>query len=107
MKRLAFALTVTVALCPPASAADRRVTIVNETANTMVRFYASRSNKKSWDQDILGQQVLKPRQSVRVNIDDGTDACLYDFRADFDDGAKLTRNDINVCEIATYRYAAN
>lgn len=90
-----------------AQADDRHVTIVNETDNTMVRFYASNAGKTSWEEDILGSRVLKPGQSVRINVDDGSGACVYDFRADFNDGDKLTRNGINVCEIGTYRYTAD
>jgi hypothetical protein len=90
-----------------AQASDRHVTIVNETNSTMMRFYASNAGKTSWEEDILGSRVLKPGQSVRINVDDGSGACVYDFRADFNDGDKLTRNGINVCEIGTYRYTAD
>ena len=98
---------VLLATATVAQAADRHVTIVNETNNTMVRFYASNSGRSSWEEDILGNRILKPGQSVRINVDDGTGACNFDFRADFDDGDKLTRNGINVCQISTYRYTAN
>ncbi len=101
---IASAFTVTAV---SAHASDRHVTIVNETGSTMVRFYASNAGKTSWEEDILGSRVLKPGQSVRINVDDGSGACLYDFRADFNDGDKLTRNGINVCEIGTYRYTAD
>jgi len=107
LRNLLFAGTMLLALPTAAQAADHRVTIVNETNNTMVRFYASNSGRSSWEEDILGNRTLKPGQSVRINIDDGSGACIYDFRADFDDGDKLTRNRINVCEISTYRYTAN
>jgi hypothetical protein len=99
---IAFAMTAA-----SAQASDRHVTIVNETSSTMMRFYASNAGKTSWEEDILGSRVLKPGQSVRINVDDGSGACLYDFRADFNDGDKLTRNGINVCEIGTYRYTAD
>ena len=95
------------AAATPALAEDRHVVIVNGTNNTMVRFYASNSGKTSWEEDILGDRTLQPGQQVRINIDDGSGACIYDFRADFDDGDKLTRNSINVCKIGTYRYTAN
>jgi hypothetical protein len=107
LRNLLFAGSMVLALPTAALAADHRVTIVNETNNTMVRFYASNSGRSSWEEDILGNRILKPGQSVRINIDDGSGACIYDFRADFDDGDKLTRNRINVCEISTYRYTAN
>jgi hypothetical protein len=107
LRNLLFAGTMLLALPTAASASDRRVTIINETNNTMVRFYASNSGRSAWEEDILGNRVLKPGQSVRINIDDGSGACIFDFRADFDDGDKLTRNRINVCEITSYRYTAD
>jgi len=103
---LALAVMVaTTALTPGmASAEDRRVRIINETNHTIVRFYASNVNATSWEEDILGQSVLKPGQSVVVNIDDGSGYCLYDFKAVFDDDDSLERKRIDVCKISSYRY---
>ncbi len=80
------------------------MTIINETNHTIVRFYASNVERGNWEEDILGRQVLKPGQSVRINVDDGSGHCKFDFRADFEDGDKLVRSGINVCEISSYRY---
>ena len=103
-----FALAImvaTTALTPGmASAEDRRVRVLNETRHIIVRFYASNVNATSWEEDILGQQVLKPGQSVVMNIDDGSGYCLYDFKAVFDDGDALERKRIDVCKISSYRY---
>lgn len=96
--------TVAVATATPAVAQDRRVRIINGTNHTMVRFYASNSSRTSWEEDILGRKVLPAGQSVMVNIDDGSGACLYDFKAVFDDGDELTRGQVNVCQITEYRY---
>lgn len=106
-RTLALATVLAAAGSSPALASDRHVTIVNETSSTMMRFYASNSGRSSWEEDILGDRTLKPGQSVRINVDDGSGSCMYDFRADFSDGDKLTRTSINVCEISTYRYTAN
>jgi hypothetical protein len=88
----------------PASAQDRNVVIINETRHAIVQFYASNIGRGTWEEDILGEQVLPVGQSVNINIDDGTEACLYDFKAVFDDGEELVRNRIDVCSISTYRY---
>ena len=85
---------------------DRRVLIINATGVTMTHFYASNSGQADWEEDILGEDVLESGASVRINIDDGTGACLYDFMARFADGDELVRNRINVCEITEYRYTA-
>lgn len=87
-----------------ASAADRHVVIKNKTSYTMVRFYASRSSTSDWEEDILGDSVLRSGKSVRINIDDGTGACIYDFKAVFSNGNEATRGKINVCEIGEYTY---
>ena len=85
---------------------DRRVRIINATGVTMTHFYASNSGQDEWQEDILGQDVLANGASVRINIDDGSGACLYDFKARFSDGDELERYRINVCQITEYRYSA-
>ena len=85
---------------------DRRVRIINATGVTMTHFYASNSGEADWQEDILGQDVLTSGSSVVINIDDGTGACLYDFKARFADGDELLRYRINVCQITEYRYTA-
>lgn len=87
-----------------ASAADRHVVIKNHTSYTMVRFYASRSSTSDWEEDILGESVLRSGKSVRINIDDGTGACIFDFKAVFSNGNEATRSKVNVCSIGEYTY---
>jgi len=98
------AVVLTSVASAPAVAQDRRVRIINDTRHTMVRFYASNSSRTTWEEDILGQRVLPAGQSVMINIDDGSGACLFDFKAVFDDGDVLTRSQVNVCQISEYRY---
>jgi hypothetical protein len=83
---------------------DRHVRIINETSRTITRFYASNIAVNSWQEDILGDDVLKPGQDVNINIDDGTGHCKYDFKAVFDNGRSLVKHNINVCQITSYRY---
>lgn len=83
---------------------NRRVTIHNQTGWTMLRFYASDARSTSWEEDILGSDTLASGRSWTVNIDDGSGACVYDFRAEFTNGEVLTRGGINVCQIADYYY---
>lgn len=88
----------------PAVAEDRRVEIVNETGFTMTHFYGSNKKTDSWEEDILGDDVLPSGSSVMINFDDGTGYCVFDFRAVFEDGDEVVEHDINVCEIGTYTY---
>ena len=83
---------------------NRRVRIHNNTGWTMLRFYASDSRVTSWQEDMLGRGVLNAGRSIMMNIDDGSGACLYDFKAEFTNGQVLTRFNVNVCQIADYYY---
>ena len=83
---------------------NRRVRIHNNTGWTMLRFYASDSRVTDWEEDMLGRDVLAAGSSIMMNIDDGSGACLYDFKAEFTNGQVLTRFNVNVCQVADYYY---
>ncbi|HWQ85458.1 hypothetical protein [Brevundimonas sp.] len=102
----AVAVTAVTASAPVQSrdGRNRRVRIHNNTGWTMLRFYASNTSRSDWEEDILGDDVLANNASIVMNIDDGTGACLFDFKAEFTNGQSLIRNNVNVCEIADYYY---
>ncbi|WP_332657915.1 hypothetical protein [Brevundimonas sp.] len=102
----AVAVTAATASAPIQSrdGRNRRVRIHNNTGWTMLRFYASNTSRSDWEEDILGDDVLANNASIVMNIDDGTGACLFDFKAEFTNGQNLIRNNVNVCEIADYYY---
>lgn len=102
----ALAVTAAAASAPVQSrdGRNRRVRIHNTTGWTMLRFYASNTSRSDWEEDILGDDVLANNASIVMNIDDGTGACLFDFKAEFTNGQELIRNNVNVCEIADYYY---
>lgn len=108
LRKLAISsVTAVVALgvaAAPANAQDRHVQIINETQGAIVQFFASNVDRPDWEEDILGEAVLPVGQSVNINIDDGSGACVYDFKAVFEDGQELVRNGIDVCTTATYTY---
>lgn len=88
----------------PANAQDRHVQVINETQHAIVQFFASNVERGTWEEDILGENVLPVGQSANINIDDGSGACVYDFKAVFEDGQELVRNGIDVCTTSTYTY---
>jgi hypothetical protein len=87
-----------------AHAADRKVEIVNKTGMSLTHFYASNTGTRSWEEDILGRDVLADGESVTVDINDGTGACKFDFKASFENGGSLEKTGIDVCVISTYTY---
>jgi hypothetical protein len=83
---------------------DRRVEIVNNTGVTIVAFFGSHVDAKTWEENIFDGNVLPSGRSVVVNFDDGTGYCVFDLRAEFADGDVLEEPDVNICEIGTYTY---
>lgn len=81
----------------PAMAQDRRVEVVNQSGRTMREFYASNINRSSWEEDILGRNVLPSGRSIVINIDDGSGACRFDFLAVLEGGRRVEQRDFNVC----------
>lgn len=96
--------TAVLAVALPAQAEDRRVTIVNNTGYTITNFYGSNTGANSWQEDILGKDMLPPGGSVVINFDDSTGYCMFDFRAVFEDGDEIVDEKIDVCTIGTFTY---
>lgn len=104
--RSIFMLSVVAALFSVghAVAADRNVKIINSTSATIKMFFASNVDEKKWEEDILGADVLRPGESIGINIDDGTGHCTYDFRAMLSNGSEIVKHDINVCRIGEFYF---
>ena len=98
------AAALLLSMAATAHAADRRVNIVNASGNTITHFYASNSGTNSWEEDILGRDTLDAGDSLLVNINDGTGACKFDFKAVFEDGSSRVRQGVDVCTISSYTY---
>lgn len=100
----ALALAILALGVVQASALDRRVRINNNSSYDIIEFYASNTGSNSWQEDILGKDILPAGSSVMINIDDGTGYCKYDFRAVFEDGDEVTSTDNNVCELSDFSF---
>lgn len=115
MKRvLGFLLLAVLAAAAVASAAaqqvgqpgkdgkNRWVHVVNDRSSDMVRLYASRVSTDDWEENILVRPIPTGAE-VPVNFDDGTGACLFDFRAVFKDNVIVHMWRINVCRESYWR----
>jgi hypothetical protein len=106
VKTAKFMVLATLIASTAAQAADRRVTVVNATSNTMTRLYASPASGTPVDEDMLGDTILKPGQSAQLVIGGGGENCTYNLKATFDDDSTRTRK-VDVCEVRTYRFTGN
>jgi len=81
---------------------DRHVELDNQSDSTITQFFASNVGTDNWQEDVLGSYVLPPGYHVRINLDDGTGYCHFDFKTIFRDGSTVVRHDINVCAVTKY-----
>jgi hypothetical protein len=81
---------------------DRHVDIVNRSDRDIVEFHASNVGRPGWGPDLLGSYVLSPGDVERLNLDDGTGYCRFDFKSIMEDGTPVIRWGLNVCEVADY-----
>ena len=86
----------------PAQAQDVAYLLHNETSYVVVEFYTSPTEEDEWGYDLLGTDVLGAGESGEVNIADGSDQCLYDFRFVFEDGDVVEDYGVDICELAEY-----
>ena len=82
---------------------DRHVVVRNDTQTTLFRLYGSNVNRSSWEEDVLGSDVLAAGQSINVNWDDGSCECMFDFKAEFSDSTETVRRGFNVCTESQWR----
>lgn len=98
------AVTVASLLAAPTFAANRKVDIINKTGSVMTSFFASSTGTDSWEEDMLDNDTLANGETLEADIDDGTKACIYDFKAVFADGDTVVKKKVNVCEISTFTF---
>jgi hypothetical protein len=105
MKKIALAsLLAATVLSTQAHAENLVFTLTNGTDSVLTRFYTSPTGTASWEEDVFGQDVLGPGESVEVTIADGRSVCDYDLRFEFEAGSSLatTEDSQNLCETGSY-----
>ena len=70
----------------------------------MTNFYRSNTGTNSWQEDILGRDVLPSGSEVRINFNDSTGYCMFDLKAVFEDGDEVIQERVNICEVGTFTF---
>ena len=85
----------------------RDFTLVNGSQVTIREVYVSASDVQSWQDDVLGADVLPPGDRVNIRFNP-TDAdagkCVYDIRVIGSNGAEGRMTLVNLCETTTVTF---
>lgn len=95
--RIRTLLIALVALCASslAMAADYYVDVTNRTGYTIYYMYVSPGNSKSWEEDVLGDDVLMNGDTQRVNLTGYTNP-YFDIRLVDEDNDSYTFWNVDV-----------
>lgn len=83
-----------------AQAGQQDFTIVNKTGYALKHIYVSESKNNSWDEDILGRDMLENGEELEVSFDKGEKTCKWDMKVAYDDGETAVWEDLNLCTIS-------
>jgi hypothetical protein len=81
---------------------NRRVTVENLSSQSVKNLYASPVTADTWEEDMLGSEVMPPNSRRAANIDNGTTECMYDLKAVMMDGKEHVRRRVNVCAVSRW-----
>jgi hypothetical protein len=98
-KILCLALCLTAAA--PAMAEDLVITINNGSSKAVVQFFTSPTDVDKWEEDVFGDGVLPPGNTLDVTIADGREQCVYDLKFVMEGGQELIGTQ-DMCEEPTF-----
>ena len=98
----AIALPVSLISSSSAFADQRNFTFINNTSKTIMYLYVSESGTNSWEEDVLGRDVLGSGESTNISFNDKTSKCSYDIKTAFENGTPFERYALNLCDTTTY-----
>lgn len=84
----------------PVAAGEQDFVLLNRTGYTIEQVYVSPSAKRSWEEDVLGDDVLVDGARTTIRFSRAEDACLWDLKAVYDDGETAEWQGFNLCEVS-------
>lgn len=98
--RIAAAALIGAFFAQPAAAGQQDFILVNDTGYTIEQVYVSPSRASSWQEDVLGDNVLAEGGRVTIRFDREEDTCLWDLKAVYADGDTAEWQAFNLCEVS-------
>lgn len=101
------AVMVVMASSRTAHADPRDFTLINgHPTVTLTQVYVSPSSQQDWGDDVLGQAVLAPGESVFIYFTRFTpDSCAYDIRVTYQDGEEGYLYNVDLCSTDTVTFS--
>ena len=103
MKNLTLSVLMAVVLffAVAVMAGDQDFELVNETGLTIDEFYCSPVETNSWEEDVLGVDVLEDGDSVEITFSRDEEACDWDLKIVDEEGDEIYWRSIDLCKAMT------
>jgi hypothetical protein len=88
----------------PALAEDLVFTLNNESSGAVNELYVSALESNSWEEDILGQDILESGQTATITLRGADGQCNWDVRLVYDDGSVTDERNIDLCNLENGTY---
>jgi hypothetical protein len=101
MKKIAGLIVFLMLAAVAVHAGDQDFTLVNDTGLTIDQLYVSPSAKPDWEEDILGQDVLKNGEKAHITFSRDEKAAEWDIMIVDEEGDKVYWKEIDLLEAET------
>lgn len=105
LRVLLLTLAMVVAMASVAFAGAQDFTLTNNTGYDIYVVNVSSSSSDSWEEDLLGSQILPYGSSISITFDNRTGDRYWDIQAVFGDGSSLYWTAIDL--LSTYSVTLN
>lgn len=95
----AAAAVATCVLAGTASAEDLVFWLDNQSSEAVNEFYVSALESNSWEEDILGKDVLPSGETAEITIIGANDTCEWDLRIVYEGGSVVEERQIDLCDM--------
>lgn len=93
------AALATLAVTAPAWAQMfEKITVVNSTGYTISEVYIAPATSQSWEEDVLGIDVLVDGDAVEIDFRRSENTCDWDLLVVYDDGEQAVWDGLNLCQ---------
>lgn len=98
---LGLVLMISVMFSSIAFAGAQDFELINSTGMDITHVYVSPANVNSWQEDVLGQDILESGSSVVITFDRSEQAAYWDIKVTYASGSENYWQGFNLKEIYT------
>jgi hypothetical protein len=94
----ALILLIASSIVPAMAQMYEKITLVNSTGYTISEVYIAPAASSSWEEDVMGRDVLVDGQDVVIDFRPSENTCDWHLMVVYDDGERAVWDGLNLCD---------